>query len=198
MDGVRGLFGEELVFLSVPSPSRNHAEACRARLPGTSPSLYVCHRDSRDVRLSRPSPPSPPSLPHPANCRNFPLANFVFCYCGTKPENQMPEVFMEKDVCALVLAVDVRVDQMIFEERGAERLFLAGEQQRSRRVASRPLLAGSAGVQEVDTKVEVGVFAPSEATETDHASVGAVDLVPAGIHGQTMADMLRLGEYFGR
>lgn len=113
----------------------------------------------------------------------------------------MPDAIVEKDVCGLVLSVDVFVDYILFSERGAERLFLAGEQRASggRRGPHRRL-PRPPGAREVDGKIEKDGLAPLAAMEADQACCvdDAVDLVPVAFHTQALPEMLRLEEYFER
>lgn len=105
---------------------------------------------------------------------------------------------MEQDVCALVLSVDVHIDEILFEERSAKEAFLAEVQRpdsprktTSMMTSSTRVTAAYAAEQDVGERVagSIGALVAKEEVERDPSSNIVASL---GVNGETISELLRL------
>lgn len=92
---------------------------------------------------------------------------------------------MEHDVYGLIMSVDIRVDQIMLEELGADRVFLTEEQP--------PENAPVAPTWPTEDT-------PEGTSHGQHPSATGVDhgFLSAGLHKEALPEMLRLRDYIER
>ncbi len=119
------------------------------------------------------------------------------------PRRQLSDSVGEHDVSSLILSVDVRVDQAIFEGSGAERVFLIGQEQHQQQPTTGPVTAvpnrlpggdhaGAKGEQRAD-----GRGVPLSTAEAGHAPFSTAR-ARAGMYKEALPEMLRLRHSFER
>lgn len=94
------------------------------------------------------------------------------------------------------MSVDIRVDQIMFEERGAARVFLTEEQQPPEIASTAsipPPRGGTAATHAQEQRVGTGQgVQPLAAAAVDHGPFSA------GIYKEALPEMLRLKDYLDR
>lgn len=114
--------------------------------------------------------------------------------------DQLSDSVVEHDVSGLIISVDIRVDQIMLEERGTARVFLTEEHSppeiTPEAAASTPSTGDMGTGRHGDEQVGTGQGEePSAATAT--ATASGVDHGPlsTGVHKEALPEMLRLRDY---